>query len=239
MGNSPSRVQMLANLINLQFDSHSRGRSLDAHLLYSFGTEFLVPLLLNGHPNIVRVRHHFQGDTTHFRSYLPLLVPPSLDVPVDMARRTTFLVMDEYPMTLLSFITRQRNTHPEPPYGMSELFVLHLLYQLMSAVEYLQCHHIVHRDIKADNVFLDWRLRPLLGDFGFARPFCTFEGETIPFEDAAQVCAGNSHAWAPELSRLNRKGPQSLSQPVSTKEEYLLTGQTQNILYISSKDGVI
>ncbi|PVD29884.1 hypothetical protein C0Q70_09141 [Pomacea canaliculata] len=145
--------QMLANLINLQFDSHSRGRSLDAHLLYSFGTEFLVPLLLNGHPNIVRVRHHFQGDTTHFRSYLPLLVPPSLGtVPRDMAPgRTTSWSMDG------------------------------------------------------------------------RKPPCDPSWETIPFEDAAQVCAGNSHAWAPELSRLNRKGPQSLSQSVTLDHVYAKT----------------
>lgn len=201
---------MLVNLINMQYDSHSSGRSLDAHLLHSFGAEFHAPLLLHAHPNIVRVRHHYQGDTTHFRSYLPLLVPPTLDVPIDMARRTTFLVMDEYPQTLLTFMSQQRKDDSEAVFDLPELFLVQLLYQLLSAVEYLSRHHIVHRDVKADNVFLDWRLRPILGDFGFAKLVQKFSGEPIEFTTKDQVFAGNPHAWAPELCRLSRDGPDSL-----------------------------
>nr|KAG5692528.1 hypothetical protein BaRGS_009478 [Batillaria attramentaria] len=223
-------LKMLMNLINLHYDAHSLGRSLDAHLLQNFGAEFHAPLLLHAHPNIVRVRHHYQGDTTHFRSYLPLLVPSTLDVPIDMARRTTFLVMDEYPQTLQSFVGRVRGGNPDAmalrgghsdvTAALPEQFLLHLLYQLLSAVEYLQRHHVVHRDIKADNVFLDWRLRPVLGDFGFARTLCGYQGEAIPFTDRDQVFAGNPHAWAPELSRFNKSGPPTLPQPMSLEQVY-------------------
>ncbi|KAK7109392.1 uncharacterized protein [Littorina saxatilis] len=208
-------LKMLMNLINLSYEAHSLGRSLDAHLLHRFGAEFHAPLLLHPHPNIVRVRHHYQGDTTHFRAYLPLLVPASLDVPVEMARRTTFLVMDQYPQTLGSFL-QQAPIHPQLP----EQFLLQVLYQLLSALVYLQTHHVVHRDIKADNVFLDWRLRPVLGDFGFARTLRGYGGQTVPFSDHDQVFAGNPHAWAPELSRWSRCDPATLPQPMSLEDVY-------------------
>lgn len=253
-------LKMLMNLINLHYDAHSAGRSLDAHLLQHFGAEFHAPLLLHAHPNIVRVRHHYQGDTTRFRTYLPLLVPATIDVPIDMARRTTFLVMDEYPLTLHSLVARVRggnynvvnagncevmkggktkamqvdnadympgattltssSDNGDGQSSFPEQFLVHLLYQLLSAVEYLQRHHVVHRDIKADNVFMDWRLRPVLGDFGFARTVCGYEGEGIQFTDRNQVYAGNPQAWAPELSRLNRTGPEHVPQQMSLEQAY-------------------
>ena len=207
---------MLMNLINLTYEAHSLGRSLDAHLLHRFGAEYHAPLLLNPHPNIVRVRHHYQGDTSHFRSYLPLLVPPSLDVPIEMARRTTFLVLDQYPQTLQSFMEGQLREGPVPPADrLWPQFVLQLVYQLLAALGFLLRHYVVHRDIKADNVFLDWRLRPVLGDFGFARTLRGYGGQALPFTDKDQVFAGNPHAWAPELCRLSRTDPGTLPQPVS------------------------
>lgn len=207
---------MLMNLINLTYEAHSLGRSLDAHLLHRFGAEYHAPLLLNPHPNIVRVRHHYQGDTSHFRSYLHLLVPPSLDVPIEMARRTTFLVLDQYPQTLQSFMEGQLREGLVPPADrLWQQFVLQLVYQLLAALGFLQRHHVVHRDIKADNVFLDWRLRPVLGDFGFARTLRGYGGQALPFTDKDQVFAGNPHAWAPELCRLSRTDPDTLPQPVS------------------------
>ena len=211
---------MLMNLINLSYEAHSLGRSLDAHLLHRFGAEFHAPLLLTPHPNIVHVRHHYQGDTSHFRSYLPLLVPANLDVPIEMARRTTFLVMDQYPQTLQSFwegLQQQEGREaPVPPdERLSQQFVLQLVYQLLAAVGFLQRHHVVHRDIKGDNIFLDWRLRPVLGDFGFARTLRGYGGQAVAFTDKDQVFAGNPYAWAPELCRLSRTDPDTLPQPVS------------------------
>ncbi|XP_076468505.1 LOW QUALITY PROTEIN: uncharacterized protein LOC143299204 [Babylonia areolata] len=322
-------LKMLTNLINLSYEGHSQGRSLDAHLLHCFGTEFHAPLLLHAHPNVVRVRHHYQGDTGRFARYLPLLMPPSLDVPVEMASRTTFLVLEHYPLCLQTFmerfwrergkgrgrkgrgkeeevavardqhykfpkdktqqqqqqqpslvacggaggvgvgstITRDEagieeeeedgedppQLHPNafqhqhqdhdndeeeeekeenlekhlPPHHHlqdqreEQQFFLQMVYQLLSAVDYLQRHEVVHRDIKADNVFLDWRLRPVLGDFGLARTLRGPGGQApASFTDRSQVLAGNSHAWAPELCRWSRADPSTLSQPVTLKDIY-------------------
>ena len=38
--------------------------------------------------------------------YLPLLVPSGLDVDVDMASRTSFLAMREYPFSLKNFVNK-------------------------------------------------------------------------------------------------------------------------------------
>jgi serine/threonine protein kinase len=264
-------LQMLMNVINLSQEAHSTsGRSLDAHLLHRFGAEFHAPLLLQPpHPNVVRVRHHYQGDTTHFRCYLPLLMPVGLDVPVEMARRTTFLVLDHYPQTLHSLFSSLR--YKEAPAAllngngpvhnngkdkvhaggkplkttggttggglMQELpadFVVQLTWQLLSAVEYLQSHGVVHRDIKADNVFLDARLRPVLGDFGFARTVRGYDGQALPLTDNQQMFAGNADAWAPELCRLSRADILSLPKPVSASNLFFLNFtfvQTSNTLY--------
>lgn len=234
-------LKMLINLINLTQEAHTvSGRSLDAHLLHRFGAEFHAPLLLRPpHPNVVHVRHHYQGDTTPFRGYLPLLVPEGLDVAVEMAGRTTFLVLDHYPETLPSLLSawQGRGAAATPSHGdgsrasgagggqeglarLPEQFVLQLTYQLLSAVEYLRSQGVVHRDIKGDNVFLDRRLRPVLGDFGFARTLRGFSGEAMPLTCSDQVYAGNPGAWAPELCRLSRADLQTLPRTATLEDVY-------------------
>lgn len=194
---------------------HGNGQSLPKFLTHHFGAEYDIPLRLSTHDNIVQICHFYEGSTHRFRPFLPFLVPASLDVPLDMANRTTFMIMPEYPMTLKDFMLDLRTKTPEPPFGLNGKFLLLLLYQLLSAIDHLVSSGVVHRDIKAENIFLDNRLRPILGDFGFARRFHGQNGAKLMFTNEEQVYAGNSNAWAPELARLNRDGPQSLPALVS------------------------
>ncbi|XP_067650082.1 uncharacterized protein [Haliotis asinina] len=213
-------LKMMINLINLDYTNHDQGCSLDGYLIRNFGPEYHVPLFLSKHRNIVSVMHYYQGSTDHFRRYQDLLVPSSLDVPLEMATRTSFLVLESYPQTLLSFMVNQRTICPEPCYGLPNVFLLLLLYQMLSVIDFLQCNHIVHRDIKGDNVFLDKCLRPVLADFGFARSLYTPQGQKQMFVNKTQACAGNSNAWAPELTRFHHNGPESLPHLTSLQEIY-------------------
>ncbi|XP_064613540.1 ankycorbin-like isoform X2 [Liolophura sinensis] len=213
-------LKMMINLIDMASSGHGNGQSMPKFLTHHFGAEYDIPLHLSTHDNIVQICHFYEGSTRGFRHLLPFLVPPSLDVPLDMANRTTFMVMPEYPMTLKEFMLDLRMKNPEPPFGLSGKFLLLLLYQLLSAIDHLVCNGVVHRDIKAENIFLDNRLRPILGDFGFARRFHGQNGAKLMFTNGEQVYAGNSNAWAPELARLNRDGPQSLPALASLEDVY-------------------
>ncbi|ESP00163.1 hypothetical protein LOTGIDRAFT_173399 [Lottia gigantea] len=213
-------VKMMINLINLQFVGHNEGHSIDQYLENNFGPEYLIPLYVSGHPNIVPVLHYYQGSTDKFQKFQKLIVPHNFDVPIEMASRTTFLVLPEYPITLKTFMLDLKDRPAQSLYGLSELFLLQLLYQLLSSIVFLRTKKIVHRDIKADNVFLDNYLRPVLGDFGFARKLYNSEGKAVRFRDKSEVAAGNSHAWAPEICRYSRYDPQHLPQSVLLEDIY-------------------
>lgn len=200
-------LKMMTNLINLQANQHGEGHSMDQFLLQNFGPEHDIPIRLPHHPNVVNIRHFYMGATDRFKKFMNLLIPTKIDVPIEMANRTSFLVMDKYPQTLKSFMIQQRSAFSEPSFGLSANFILQLLYQILSAVHHLQKNGVVHRDIKADNIFLDNCLRPVLTDFGFAKTLTYQDGSPVTLTDGRQVFAGNSHAWAPELTRFSRGGP--------------------------------
>lgn len=218
---------MMINLINMDFNAHGQGHSLDSYLLRNFGSEHIIPIHIPNHRNLMQILHHFEGPTDHFKKFLPLLVPQAFDVPIDMANRTTYLIMKEYPLTLMAFMVDQKSKSPPPFYGMTETFILHLFYQLLSAVCFLLKNDVVHRDIKADNVLLDNRLVPILSDFGFARKCHNASGQPILFTSKDQAMAGNPHAWAPEVARFNRTGPELLPKVVSIRDILHLGHVTQ------------
>ena len=62
---------------------------------------------------------------------------------------------------------------------------------LFYILQYLERNHIVHRDIKCDNIFLDNYANVKLGDFGFAR-------KLRPGESSNTYCGSKMYA-APEL----------------------------------------
>ena len=84
-------------------------------------------------------------------------------------RQTTYVVMDYYPTTLQSLVDASAATRRTAPYGFSPRAIGAVLLQLCRAVTHLQRHCVVHRDIKADNVFVSEGGRVCIGDFGCAR----------------------------------------------------------------------
>uniref|UniRef100_A0A914KND5 Protein kinase domain-containing protein n=2 Tax=Meloidogyne TaxID=189290 RepID=A0A914KND5_MELIC len=74
-----------------------------------------------------------------------------------------------------------------------------ILRQLMDAIVYLERLHIVHRDIKCENIFLDSNLRVKLGDFGFAR-------ELRPGVDSNTHCGSRPYAAIELLSGRTYRG---------------------------------
>lgn len=54
---------------------------------------------------------------------------------------------------------------------LSELEACKIFSQIVSGLYYCHRHFIVHRDIKAENIFLDSKGNPKIGDWGFSRVF--------------------------------------------------------------------
>lgn len=206
---------MMINLIDMETSNHGEGQSFHSFLFRHFSPEYDIPLKLPPHKNIIQVLHFYNGSTELFKKFLPLVTPSDFHKPIDMANQTTFMIMKEFPLTLFSFMVRQHMQLLEPPYGLNNEFYLLLLYQLLSAIDHLLMHGVVHRDIKADNVFIDETLRVVLGDFGFARRLQNPDGSDIPFTSCDQVLAGNVHAWAPEMVKMSNGGPDVVPGMVS------------------------
>ncbi|KAI9254258.1 kinase-like domain-containing protein [Sporodiniella umbellata] len=68
-----------------------------------------------------------------------------------------------------------------------------LFAQLMSGVHYMHQKHIVHRDLKLENLLLDKHRNVLITDFGFANQFSS------PVDDLMSTSCGSPCYAAPEL----------------------------------------
>lgn len=185
-------LKMMTNLIDLHEHGHNQGHSLNDSLQFRFGAE-LTPTKVPPHRNLIKIIHHYSGTTFNFQKFHHLVAPPGLQG-IEMAHQTLFFVMPEYPKSLKTFM---ENTSFN---SSLEKFLLQQLYQLLSAIYLLEKMHIVHRDIKPDNIFLDCRLRPILADFGFAKRLRDLDMK-IPVTHLGQIEAANNLAWTPEMIR--------------------------------------
>eukprot|EP00747_Dinoflagellata_sp_TGD_P169738 gnl/TRDRNA2_/TRDRNA2_199535_c0_seq1.p1 gnl/TRDRNA2_/TRDRNA2_199535_c0~~gnl/TRDRNA2_/TRDRNA2_199535_c0_seq1.p1 ORF type:complete len:344 (-),score=44.46 gnl/TRDRNA2_/TRDRNA2_199535_c0_seq1:50-1081(-) len=93
--------------------------------------------------------------------------------------------------------------------GFSEPSTLGVLVQLARALQYIHGKAVVHRDLKASNVFLTQRGVARLGDFGVASSTGDSRLQLTAAEEGAQVCGdlcqkkqhlvGSIHHWSPEV----------------------------------------
>ena len=73
------------------------------------------------------------------------------------------------------------------------------LHQLVSSLQYLHRHLVIHRDLKLGNIFIDAHMRIKVGDFGLATKL------EHPDERRMTVC-GTPNYIAPELLDEAKKG---------------------------------
>lgn len=92
--------------------------------------------------------------------------------------------------------------------------------QIANAVGYIHDHHILHRDIKPDNIMITDDYRAVLIDFGSAREFV---------EDKTQSHTSIlTHGFAPpeQYSRTSRKGSYTDIYAIGATLYFILTGRT-------------
>lgn len=151
------------------------------------------------HPNIVTMWGGFVDDTPGLpgaSEEYPHALPPRLHPEGCGRNKTMFLIMKRYSRTL-----RQHLEETTPSAGDSLL----LLTQLVEAVNHLGRHNIAHRDIKSDNILIDWSDEQcphlVVSDFG-----CCLDGDRcswglrVPYVIDDVSKGGNGCLMAPEVA---------------------------------------
>ncbi|NWU27021.1 PINK1 kinase, partial [Dyaphorophyia castanea] len=151
---------------------------------------------LQPHPNIIQVIRAFTSSVPllpgAFADY-PDVLPLSLNPRGIGHSRTLFLVMKNYPCTLRQYL--QENT---PDVRLSTVMIL----QLLEGVDHLVRHGIAHRDLKSDNILVEFDSAGcpwlVITDFG-----CCLADENIglrlPFTSSYVDRGGNGCLMAPEV----------------------------------------
>ncbi|XP_057895506.1 serine/threonine-protein kinase PINK1, mitochondrial [Melospiza georgiana] len=151
---------------------------------------------LQPHPNIIQVIRAFTSSVPllpgAFADY-PDMLPLSLNPRGIGHSRTLFLVMKNYPFTLRQYL--QENT---PDVRLSTVMIL----QLLEGVDHLVRHGIAHRDLKSDNILVEFDSAGcpwlVITDFG-----CCLADENIglrlPFTSSYVDRGGNGCLMAPEV----------------------------------------
>ncbi|NXX26394.1 PINK1 kinase, partial [Nicator chloris] len=151
---------------------------------------------LQPHPNIIQVIRAFTSSVPllpgAFADY-PDVLPLSLNPRGIGHSRTLFLVMKNYPCTLHQYL--QENI---PDVRLSTVMIL----QLLEGVDHLVRHGIAHRDLKSDNILVEFDSAGcpwlVITDFG-----CCLADENIglrlPFTSSYVDRGGNGCLMAPEV----------------------------------------
>ncbi|EDQ91249.1 uncharacterized protein MONBRDRAFT_15013, partial [Monosiga brevicollis MX1] len=88
---------------------------------------------------------------------------------------------------LAQWIGQQKDLVPQPR-------VLHMFKQIVAALDYVHSQNVIHRDIKADNVFLTRHGVPKLGDFGISKSIASTMAK-------AHTVVGTPYYISPELAQ--------------------------------------
>ncbi|NXY50707.1 PINK1 kinase, partial [Ceuthmochares aereus] len=151
---------------------------------------------LQPHPNIIQVIRAFTSSVPllpgAFTDY-PDVLPLSLNPRGIGHSRTLFLVMKNYPCTLRQYLREN-----SPDVGLSTMMIL----QLLEGVDHLVRHGIAHRDLKSDNILVEFDSAGcpwlVITDFG-----CCLADENIglrlPFTSSYVDRGGNGCLMAPEV----------------------------------------
>lgn len=164
--------------------------TLDGH----FG---VLPKRVSAHPNVIRVHRAFTADVPLLpgaEEEYPAVLPARLNPAGLGNNRTLFLVMKNYPSTL-----RQYLEVSTPGRRQGSLMVL----QLLEGVDHLCRQGVAHRDLKSDNVLLEFDSdrcpRLVITDFGC----CLSQSDSnlqLPFNSMWVNRGGNPSLMAPEVA---------------------------------------
>uniref|UniRef100_A0A3P9KGE5 Serine/threonine-protein kinase PINK1, mitochondrial n=1 Tax=Oryzias latipes TaxID=8090 RepID=A0A3P9KGE5_ORYLA len=157
----------------------------------------VVPRRVSAHPNVIRVYRAFTADVPLLpgaQDEYPDVLPARLNPSGLGNNRTLFLVMKNYPFSL-----RQYLQVCTPSRKQRSLMVL----QLLEGVDHLCKQGVAHRDLKSDNVLLEFDSdgfpRLVITDFGC----CLAESEQslqLPFNSQWVDRGGNASLMAPEVA---------------------------------------
>ncbi|XP_035512339.1 serine/threonine-protein kinase PINK1, mitochondrial [Morone saxatilis] len=163
---------------------------LDGH----FG---VLPKRVSAHPNVIRVYRAFTADVPLLpgaEEEYPDVLPARLNPAGLGNNRTLFLVMKNYPRTL-----RQYLEGSTPSRRQGSLMML----QLLEGVDHLCRQGVAHRDLKSDNVLLEFDSdgcpRLVITDFGC----CLAQSDSslqLPFNSMWVNRGGNASLMAPEVT---------------------------------------
>lgn len=157
----------------------------------------VLPKRVSAHPNVIRVSRAFTADVPLLpgaQEEYPDVLPARLNPAGLGNNRTLFLVMKNYPCTL-----RQYLEVSTPGHRQGSLMVL----QLLEGVDHLCRQGVAHRDLKSDNVLLEFDSdgcpRLVITDFGC----CLAQGDSdlrLPFNSTYVDKGGNASLMAPEVA---------------------------------------
>ncbi|XP_047464903.1 serine/threonine-protein kinase PINK1, mitochondrial [Mugil cephalus] len=152
---------------------------------------------VSAHPNVIRVYRAFTADVPLLpgaQEEYPDVLPARLNPDGLGNNRTLFLVMKNYPCTLRQYLQVSTPSRRE-----SSLMVL----QLLEGVDHLCRQGVAHRDLKSDNVLLEFDSdgcpRLVITDFGC----CLAQGDSslqLPFNTVWVSKGGNASLMAPEVA---------------------------------------
>ncbi|XP_065594214.1 serine/threonine-protein kinase PINK1, mitochondrial-like [Cyrtonyx montezumae] len=152
---------------------------------------------LRPHPNIIQVIRAFTSSVPLLPGALtdyPDVLPVSLNPTGIGCSHTLFLVMKNYPCTLRQYL---RDSSPDT--RLSTMMIL----QLLEGVDHLVRHGIAHRDLKSDNILVEFDSAGcpwlVITDFG-----CCLADDSVglrlPFTSTDVDCGGNGCLRPPEVT---------------------------------------
>lgn len=157
----------------------------------------VVPRRVAAHPNVIRVYRAFTADVPLLpgaQEEYPAVLPARLNPHGLGNNRTLFLVMKNYPFTLRHYL---EGCTPSNRQG--SLMIL----QLLEGVDHLCRQGVAHRDLKSDNILLEFDTggcpRLVITDFGC----CLTQRDTslqLPFNSTWVNRGGNASLMAPEVA---------------------------------------